>query len=277
MIRNERLKTRNPSKKEASWMITFADLMTLLLCFFVLLLSFSELDREKFKIITGSLRHAFGVQSIEEVMAIPKGMDMIRRNFNDPMFVEEILKAKIRSAIRIARMEGNLRVREDEVSVTVSFPNRVLFDTGSARLKESALPVLDIFREVILSTPNSVRVVGHTDDVPINTLQFPSNWELSSARAASVIRHLLAKGHLSANRFTAVGYADTVPVAPNDSPENRAKNRRVELVFQKKIAVSQASQRAHLPREDLGFHNLMEPEYIGERDMRVWPFFEKKP
>jgi chemotaxis protein MotB len=266
------------SEKSPSWMITFADLMSLLLCFFVLLLSFSEMDREKFKIITGSLRHAFGVQSIEEVMIIPKGMDLIKNNFNDPTFVEEILKAKIRSAIRLAKMEGNLKLKEDEASVTVSFPDQVLFDTGSSVLKEEAFPILDRFREVIMTTPQAVRVVGHTDNVPIDTAQFPSNWELSSARAGAVIRHLLEGGQMNPERFTAVGCADTVPVASNDTPEDRAKNRRVELVFQKKVSATPLGRRTVVPRRELGIEDLLEPGNKGQRDMRAWPsFFPKKP
>jgi chemotaxis protein MotB len=277
MTRKKPLKKEKRAERGPTWTITFADLMMLLLCFFVLLLSFSELDREKFKIITGSLRHAFGVQSIEEVMVLPKGVDLIRRNFNDPTFVEEILKAKIRSAIRLARMEGNLRVRENEVSVTVSFPNQVLFDSGSARLKDAAFPILDYFREVILSTPHPIRVVGHTDDVPIDTPQFPSNWELSSARAGAVIRYLLSQGQMSPDRFAAMGCADTVPMATNDSPENRAKNRRVELVFQKKIAVPKIYGRNLFPRRTAGLEGLLEPTYRGERDMRAWPFSAINP
>jgi chemotaxis protein MotB len=260
---------RKRSEKPPSWIMTFADLMSLLLCFFVLLLSFSELEPQKFKVISGSLKEAFGVQRIENVLDIPKGIDLISKDFSDPSFVEQILKKKIRSAIRLARQEGKIRVKEDEVSITVTLPDHMLFDSGSAQLKEEALPILDLFREAIEETPHKVMVVGHTDNVPIHTDRFPSNWELSAARASSVIRHLLESGTLDRRRFTAAGKADTMPVAPNDTPESRAANRRVELIFNKKLAVKPVPRPQEYNMWDP--NDMLKEEGKGHRRRR-WPW-----
>jgi chemotaxis protein MotB len=108
------------------------------------------------------------------------------------------------------------------------------------------MPLLDQLRGVIQETPNRIVVTGHTDDLPIRTVQFPSNWELSAARAGSVIRHFLTKGGIEANRFLAVGMADTLPQVPNDSAVNRAKNRRVEIAFQKSVeSPSEGKDQSH--------------------------------
>jgi len=244
-MRENRFRGRKRSSgSDQSWIMTFADMMALLLCFFVLLLSFSEMDRHKFKVISGSLEEAFGVQRKDPIFDIPKGVDLIRQEFDDPNFMIDDLREKIRSAIKRSEMEGNIKVIEDEVSVTISFPERALFDSGSAQLKDEALPILDGFGEVIQSAPHQIMIVGHTDSIPINTPTFPSNWELSAARASSVVRHFLSKKSLAPDRLIAVGRADTVPLCPNDSKENRARNRRVEMVFQKKVAVKPI--RSHL-------------------------------
>lgn len=293
-----------------AYMTTFADLMSLLMCFFVLMLSFSEMDRQKFKIMAGSFKEAFGVQRNIKVWDLPKGISIVALNFNDPNFSEVNLIYDIKSAVRVANIGekeygefklatgdkgqsevwlaekrdlnlgdhkegsdepgekgpgggdldlasrgedesaasylredgiaeeeffGEVTVREDEKSITVIFPERILFDSGSAQIRRPALRVLDGFRGVMLKHPNPVMVVGHTDNVPINTAKYPSNWELSAARAGSIIRFLLEKGSLDPDRFTAIGRADTVPAAANDTPQGRAKNRRVELVFKKRV------------------------------------------
>ena len=216
-----------------AWMTTFADLMSLLLCFFVLMLSFSEMDRKLFKVLSGSLKEAFGVQRDVRVWDMPKGMNIISSDFKNPKFLSDEVGKELRSAIRMAKGGRMAQIAEGESSVTVTLPGNVLFPLGSASLKTDAMPILDELRKVIRKTSNRVIVTGHTDDLPIRTAQFPSNWELSAARAGSVIRHFLSEGDIDPSRFLAVGMADTQPRKPNDSEENRAQNRRVEIAFQK--------------------------------------------
>src|SRR5690606_8321240 len=108
---------------------------------------------------------------------------------------------------------------------------RILFDSGQAELKPDGLPFLDKISLLLSKIPNYVRVEGHTDNRPISTVQYPSNWELSGARASSVIRHILDSGEFNPSRFIAAGYGDTRPIVPNTSSENWQKNRRVEIVI----------------------------------------------
>ena len=225
---------KKAAEEAPGWITTFADLMSLLLCFFVLMLSFSETDRQMFKVLAGSLREAFGVQREHRVWDMPKGMNIMSNEFKDPKFLADELAKEIRSAVRMPPGGGDVvQVEEGELTVRVTLPGHVLFDLGSANMKEEALPLLDQLRSVIQETPNRIVVTGHTDDLPIRTAQFPSNWELSAARAGSVIRHFLSKGEIEATRFLAVGMADTLPLTPNDSAVSRAHNRRVEIAFQK--------------------------------------------
>ncbi len=234
------LDTKKGGAEAPGWITTFADLMSLLLCFFVLMLSFSETDRQLFKVLSGSLREAFGVQREHRVWDMPKGMNIISNEFKDPKFLADELAKEIRSAIRMATAHGpggtaQVHVEEGEMSVKVTLPGHVLFDLGSAHLREEALPLLHELGKVIEKTSTRILVTGHTDDLPIRTPQFPSNWELSAARAGSVIRHFLAEGDMKANRFLAIGMADTLPRVPNDSAVHRAQNRRVEIAFQKRM------------------------------------------
>jgi chemotaxis protein MotB len=236
MSSGKALELKKPAEEGApAWMCTFADLMSLLLCFFVLMLSFSEMDRKMFKVLSGSLRDAFGVQRDERVWDFPKGMNIFSSDFKNPKFLSDELEKELRSAMRLAKGGSMAEVSQGEWSVRITLPGNALFDLGSTVIKADALPVLDELREVIRKSSNRVLVSGHTDDLPIRTAQFPSNWELSAARAGSVIRHLLTQGDIDPTRFMAVGMADTQPRAPNDSEENRALNRRVEIAFQKPL------------------------------------------
>ncbi len=237
---------KKAAEEAPGWITTFADLMSLLLCFFVLMLSFSETDRQMFKVLSGSLREAFGVQREYRVWDMPKGMNIISSDFKDPKFLADELTKEIRSAVRMAPGEGSVaEIEKGELSVKVTLPGHVLFDLGSAHLKEDALPLLDNLRAVIQETPNRIIVTGHTDDLPIRTAQFPSNWELSAARAGSVIRYFLSKGGIKATRFLAVGMADTLPRKPNDSAVHRAENRRVEIAFRKSLGAVSEEEEGH--------------------------------
>jgi chemotaxis protein MotB len=228
-----------------AWMTTFADLMSLLLCFFVLMLSFSEMDRKLFKVLSGSLKEAFGVQHKVRVWDMPKGMNIISTDFKNPQFLSHQLENELRSAIRTAKAKGAANVTEGESSVKVTLPDHVLFPLGSADLKPQARPILDELRKVLRNSPNRVIVTGHTDDLPIRTAQFPSNWELSAARAGAVIRHFLAEDGIDPARFMAVGVADTQPLEPNDSERNRAHNRRVEITIRKPAGDSDKRIKGH--------------------------------
>ncbi len=212
------------------WMVTFGDLMSLLLCFFVLLLSFSTMDPAMYKEVSGSLEKAFGVQREDITLEIPKGIDIISRDFNPPFNIDVILE-KIKSAIKLELIKGEIEVEALNDRVVLRLKDQITFEPGNDELNERARPILDKIRNIIETVPGQVMVTGHTDDIPPKKGKFKSNWHLSAARAATVVAYLLRLHSIDPRRMAAVGYGSSRPLALNDTPEHMAKNRRVEIVF----------------------------------------------
>lgn len=217
------------------WMCTFADLMSLLLTFFVLLLSFSNMEIVKFRTMAGSIRNAFGLRSPMDISPNPPGGDILPKPapaYNTTMTEskKQVTMVRLRDALEKTEMTdaGNVKIKDR--GVALSMDGDQVFDSGKTDLKPVIYPLLDRLADIAQKQPGTIEVEGHTDDVPIRTDRFPSNWELSAARAGSAVRYLATKS-VPAQRMKAIGYADTVPVVPNDSVENRAKNRRVEFLF----------------------------------------------
>lgn len=261
-----------------AWMATFSDLATLLLTFFVLLLSFAEMDITEFKTMLGSIREAFGVNTLHPGPFHAASTQLIEfsaqaSTLKDVINQEErhLLRA-IRRYIQKEGLENDVEVLAGSRGVIVRMKDNVLFDTGSASVKVEGLPILDKIRQLALAFPEGLSVEGHTDDRPINTSQFPSNWELSTARATRVLQSLQRREELPLKRLQVVGYADTKPLAPNDSEENRSKNRRVEFVFRRGLpdAISEnptgepESGEAPDPAEEPDGENSAEDENSAE-------------
>ena len=248
------------------WIVTFADLMVLLMCFFVLMLSFSEMDEEKFKLMSGSLTQAFGVQTEVTATDVPKGTSLTATEFSpsipEPTDTNEVrqhtvdselntldlglelrlreLKAQEEAAQRQAQAlrtlfqqeiaDGRLLIRQDGTNVVIQLLEKDSFPSGSAELEAGSLETLAKVATLVDAMKGTITVSGHTDNVPIRNGQYRSNWELSTARAASVAQELLGAG-LEPSRLVVSGHADTQPKAPNDTPANRALNRRVDITF----------------------------------------------
>jgi chemotaxis protein MotB len=249
------------------WLITFADLMVLLMCFFVLMLSYSEMDREKFKLLSGSMTDAFGVQADVSATDTPKGTSLEASEFSpaipDPTAENEVrqhtvdsdlntldlglelrlreLKAQEDAAASQAQElravfhqeidDGRLLIRQDGSNVVIQLLEKDSFPSGSAALEAGSTETLGKVGALVSGMTGAITVSGHTDNVPIrNGGQYRSNWELSAARAASVGHELLAAG-LEPTRLMVSGHADTQPRAANDTPANRALNRRVDITF----------------------------------------------
>ncbi len=226
----------------APWMATFADLMSLLLTFFILLLSFATMDIVEFQEALGSMREAFGVQFVhsgshEAVADDPiqifdsektPEMSVIQ---NQSAYENEEFLEELREAIAEQQLDGRVDATiEEGRGVILRISGEVLYGPGAAYLREEALPILERVSDLIAGRTYRIVVEGHTDDLPINTVEFPSNWELSTARAISAMRYLVALG-VEPARVGVAGYADFRPLEPNDTPEHRAVNRRVEFVF----------------------------------------------
>ena len=298
-----------------AWVLTFADLMSLLMCFFVLLLSFAEMDVQKFKQIAGSLKVAFGVQRDIKAVEIPKGVNIVAKEFSpsppQPTVINEVkqvtsddtqqelklinklealqaeenvLKDKMENMSEaVAEAEGlkkqlskveaeiveveqeltelqqkmdqlqenkikekadalsaalekeiaaeMIEVEAKDESIIIRIRDKGSFSAGSARLTDDFIEILEIIAEELSSTSGSIIVAGHTDDIPINTARFRSNWALSSARSVAVAHELLLDNRLDKSRFSVQGFADARPLVDNETPENRAKNRRVEIII----------------------------------------------
>lgn len=251
-------------KKESAglpaWVMTFADLMTLLMCFFVLLLAFSEMDVSRFKQLSGSLKDAFGVQAEVDARTIPKGTSVVAQEFSpgkpEPTALNEIRQFTINSnhnsldalneaererdatldhfsRIRVALQEeidnGSVSVQMEGKKIIIQILEKASFDSGMADVRVEFLPVLTKISSLIDRNSGQVTISGHTDNVPIANTRFRSNWDLSTSRAVSVAHEMLRNEAILADRFVVTGHADTRPRAPNDTAENRAKNRRVEI------------------------------------------------
>ena len=242
------------------WVMTFADLMTLLMCFFVLLLAFSEMDVVKFKQLSGSMKDAFGVQAEVEVRTIPKGTSVIAQEFSpgkpettpinevrqftinsnlntlDAMERVEREKdatedhvSRIRLALREEIENGSVSVQVQGSKIIIQILEKASFESGFADVRPDFLPVLTKISHLIDKNVGMVTISGHTDDIPIANERFRSNWDLSTSRAVSVAHELLRNAELTPARFVVTGHADTRPRADNRTAENRAKNRRVEI------------------------------------------------
>jgi len=219
-----------------AWMATFADLMSLLLTFFVLLLSFANMDIQKFQDMMGSVKDAFGVQVKRKqdtyIAFSPSkyerdGIPMSQQN-------KEVLglNAAMQSALQEdERLKKNVDLKPEDSGLLMRISSGVMFESGSAVLTREAIPVLDKVITVLRDHNFDLIVRGHTDDIVPTSSTYPSNWELSSARAASAVRYLLEHSSISPFRLKAVGYADTRPLVPNTGEANRKINRRVEFYF----------------------------------------------
>ncbi|RKY02559.1 hypothetical protein DRP77_07715 [Candidatus Poribacteria bacterium] len=226
---------RDEEEGTPEWMTTFGDLMSQLLTFFVLLVSFSVFDDIKYNLVKGSLKYSFGMV---------KGWELPYKSRREPDVQlvierrrEEQKLAGIGYRLKKFAAEMGIRgtlqaaMREEGLAVILKTSGKpVMFDSGSAQIRPEFIPILRKVAEEIKRLPNKVRIEGHTDNRPIHTWKFPSNWELSAARATSVLRFFIGEG-IDPDRLFAVGYGEYRPIAPNDTEEGRAQNRRVEILI----------------------------------------------
>ncbi|MBT5969095.1 MAG: OmpA family protein [Nitrospina sp.] len=199
------------------WMATFADMVTLLMVFFVLFYSVEKDNTEKFKSAIDMMVEEDGPDGLAKIMKVVDSTKVMK-NLKD-----------MRDASQAAKTEDTI-----EKKVVLRVPGLNLFKAGGAKLQREARPVLNEIVSVINKKGKNYKIFiqGHTDDVPIKTPKFESNWELSAVRATAVLRYFYDKG-IEPERLTATGYADTFPMVPNNTKEGRAKNRRIEFVLEK--------------------------------------------
>lgn len=224
---------------DATWLITYADLMTLLLVFFVLLYSLAYFEKEKYlarvEAVKLQLQDDQKLAGAMEILDLPGPLD-------SKITLEEITglrsrqTALVKALNQFVRRSGqaqNISTQIQEGKIILTLSGETLFSSGSAVLNPEALGVFDQMIQVFDEFPDyDINIKGHTDDIPIANRDFPSNWELSAIRATNVLKYLVSQ-QINPRRLTATGYGEIMPQVPNTTDENRARNRRVEFVLEK--------------------------------------------
>ncbi|MFH1058020.1 MAG: flagellar motor protein MotB [Pseudomonadota bacterium] len=223
-------------ESSGEWLVTFSDMVTLLLTFFVFLVSMANLDEQKFEQIIDSIQVNLGKQEqpggdvgrLQLRTTMPRSLDQLTGIEQEPLLED------VQQTLKLKNIDDVVRVASQGNEVVMLVEGQTFFNSGQAELKKEAWPILDQVAAIVLRHPEYVlHIKGHSDPRPISSPRFESNWELSALRATAVLRYLLGKG-IPPRRMTATGYADTEPLLPNTSEENMAKNRRVEFVLEKK-------------------------------------------
>jgi len=213
------------------WLLTYADLITLLLGLFVILYASSQIDTAKYKEVVSALVNLFGggpaaTGSLPGEKGVMENVSAV-----SPEKESRQLENKVKAAVGEALKAGGAIVTHDERGVTVHFLEKFMFDEGSSEIRAYAYPVLDTLGFLLESIPNRIHVEGHTDNTPIHTKQFPSNWHLSVARALNVGYYLLQNYRIRPEKVSIIGYGENRPLVPNDTPLHKAQNRRVDIVI----------------------------------------------
>ncbi len=234
-------KKRQGKVSHERWLVSYADFITLLFAFFVVLFATGQSDKHKTVQLAASIQTAFhqiglfearsDLQNFADIPGIDGAAKASAVTSTSPATAQSMLavKKQIEEAARPEIDHGVIGIHESANGLVVSLQEAGFFDSGAAGIRPSALPVLDRIAAVL--PQSALRVEGHTDNVPIHTAQFASNWELSSSRASSIARLLLLHANVHAENMSVAGYAEFHPAMSNDTAEGRARNRRVDIVL----------------------------------------------
>lgn len=224
-----------------AWMATFADMMSLLLTFFVLLLSFAEMDVVKFKDAMGSIQTALGAgvlarnNGIFEKAGTPTTFDIspeaVSINKSTGKHHNRQIIIELERLIEEKSLQNNVTVEDAKRGVTLKVQGKMLFARGTAAFKPESYPLMNKIAELMNTSSHKIAIEGHTDNVPVSGGRYRSNWELSTAQAVASLQYLQDTNLIDVKRIHVGGFADTRPVATNYTKEGRAKNRRIEFVF----------------------------------------------
>lgn len=270
-----RRKRQEEPENHERWLVSYADFITLLFAFFVVMYSISSVNDGKYRVLSNTLTEAFVAPPIRTDDPIQVGEELrsLEPQVGEPFLPEPVQPSSIpteeengTAQIRYRPLEavedelsqalldyvdqGLVKVTRTQRGIGVEMKSSMLFDSGSARLSRDALKALRKVVLIVKPISNMINVEGHTDNVPISTVSFPSNWELSAARAASVV-HYFAKLGVASERMAAIGYGEFRPLDSNDTAEGRRKNRRVNLFIMSQ-QVSDAANEAGTALENGG-------------------------
>ena len=240
-MRRPRHNLENEERESAGWLTTFNDLVTLLMVFFVMLFTMSTVDTRKMQDFQYALQSGLGIMETGNKVAVSVKKTQPVEDMSHIMTQAEGERnkhgsnqpgGKLADPIgQLVKADLGIQVTHTHQGTRLSFEDQVLFDFGRAAISPTGFIFLDKIADVLKKVPYAVRVEGHTDNVPIQTHRFPSNWELSVARAVNVVKYFAEVSNIDPKRLSAVGYGESRPVAANDSPSDRAKNRRGEILL----------------------------------------------
>lgn len=224
------------------WMVTYSDMVTLLLAFFILLYSVSVIDIERFNRILASIQLSFlghtGILDSPPSPEKPFDQDIVIENSpiaddvpDERMREVEQVLHQVREFLAASGMQGTVEVKLENRGIVMELPDYIFFERSSAELRPEARQFLDSLSELLKTLENRIIIEGHTCNLPINLPLYPSNWELSVARSVRVTRYLVEVRNLDPARFTATGYGEYQPLQPNETAGGRAANRRVTIVI----------------------------------------------
>lgn len=213
------------------WLLTYSDLITLLLVFFVVMYSISKADEKKFSKLNASLQRAFNVLVLDGNDKTAVGGEEGPTMGNSILDDFATLQNKIMQVAKEMGIQSNVDVVLEKEGIAIRLSGNLLFDSGRAELNPAAVRILDEIAQELRGMPNDIHVEGHTDNIPVGTDQYPTNWELSAARATAVTRYLSEIGGINPQRLSAQGYGEYRPIVNNDTRDNRSLNRRVDILI----------------------------------------------
>jgi len=244
--------TKEHRANHERWLVSYADFITLLFAFFVVLYGMSTVDAKKMQRVAQSFQQAFNqigigglgtlpiieadlAQDLSELPAIHSdsgsGLSLVlQKEYTELQALEQTIHETLRASTSSAKVVEMVHVYLDEHGLIISLSAKYFFDSGRAILRPEVLPIIDHIAGILKPLNREIRIEGHTDDVPIQTAAYPSNWELSAARATYVIKYLVEKFGFSPKLLSVVGYGEFRPIASNTTEEGRARNRRVDIV-----------------------------------------------
>ena len=240
--RRPRKSSESSSPGAPAWMATFSDMMTLLLTFFILLYSMSSIDAQKFKEITQSLQSVLSGEassSIIEMEGPNEELPLDNPTYEeeedelDPQISESTMEmySQVKDYVETEGLQAEVTVSLNKSGVFVNIREAILFESGEAVIKDSGRSLLSDLEGLFLSFENEIVVEGHTDNVPHNSNEYDTNWELSAGRALAVVRYLSEEKSIPGGRLSAIGYGEYRPIVSNDTEANRALSRRVNLLI----------------------------------------------
>ena len=233
MKRENKKKSLNISGNSSGggWEIVYSGFILIMLCFFIMLCSFSTMEEAKIMRFVRSFASAVslfegGRKFDSGLVVLPESSDMVDKKSSLAKIFEEL-----EVLVKQSRLEDDVSISFSSDGLIMRLAEHALFDLGVADLSVEARPLLEKIGGIMANTSYFVRIEGHTDNLPIRTERFPSNWELSTARAVNVLRYFIENHGVSSQRLFAVGFGEYQPLVPNDTLEQRAQNRRVEIIF----------------------------------------------